>query len=168
LLRIQNYRRPDPALSLKASDQYRTQVRRKAMSAVKHSHQNGTVEKSFSERVAEAKAAVSGVSPREARDRRDRDPETIFIDPRDAESIAGSTGLIPGAVNLPLAVLSGGTEAEWPEALAVRSRPLITACQAGPMGALAAHALKQRGFTNVCFMDGGTQGWLDAGFTTNR
>lgn len=138
------------------------------MCEARQNHHNGaSAEKSFSERVAEAKAAVPAVSPTEARDRREHDPDTIFIDPRDAESISGSTGIIPGAVNLPLAVLSGDTE-EWPAALTQRARPIITACQAGPMGALAAHALKQRGFTNVCFMDGGTQGWLDAGFTTDR
>ena len=36
------------------------------------------------------------------------------------------------------------------------------------MGALAAHALKQRGYNNVHFIDGGTQGWVDAGYSTAR
>ena len=46
--------------------------------------------------------------------------------------------------------------------------PIITACQGGPMGALAAQALKHRGFTRVAYVDGGTQAWLDAGYPTER
>lgn len=126
------------------------------------------MEKSFSERVAEAKAAVPAISPQAAKERRESDPSTLFLDPRDAAGIASSTGIIPGALNLPLGKLSESADADLPEALASHSRPIITACQAGPMGALAAHALKKRGFTNVCFMDGGTQGWLNAGYPTNR
>jgi len=126
------------------------------------------MEKSFAERVAEAKAAVPAISPQDAKERKERDPNTLFLDPRDAAGIASSTGIIPGALNLPLGKLSESTDADLPEELASRSRPIITACQAGPMGALAAHALKNRGFTNVCFMDGGTQGWLNAGYPTNK
>jgi len=135
--------------------------------SVRH-HDEKVVEKSFSERVVEARAAVPAISPQAARERQQRDPETVFIDPREAAGIAASTGIIPGALNLPLATLSDGSAAELPEELASHTRPIITACQAGPMGALAAHALKKRGYTNVCFMDGGTQAWLDAGFATNR
>jgi len=125
-------------------------------------------EKPFMERVAEAKAAVPAVSPQAARETRERVPETLFIDPRDAAAIAASTGIIPGALNLPLAVLAAGPDVDLPAELASRARPIITACQAGPMGALAAYALVKRGYTNVQFMEGGTQGWLDAGFSTDR
>jgi len=123
-------------------------------------------EKPFAERVAEAKAEVPGISPADAHDRRQQDPETLFIDPRPAEAIASTTGLIPGALNVTLDRLSGA--GDLPEALASRSRPIITACQGGPMGALAAQALKHRGFTRVAYMDGGTQAWLDAGYPTER
>jgi len=126
------------------------------------------MEKPFSERVAEAKAAVPAISPQAAQERKDGDPSTLFLDPRDPTGIASSTGIIPGALNLPLSKLNESADADLPSELASRSRPIIAACQAGPMGALAAHALKQRGFTNVCFMDGGTQGWLDAGYPTNK
>lgn len=126
------------------------------------------MEKPFSERVAEAKAAVPAISPQAAKERKDSDSGTLFLDPRDPTGIASSTGIIPGALNLPLSKLTESADADLPSELASRSRPIVTACQAGPMGALAAHALKQRGFTNVCFMDGGTQGWIDAGYPTNK
>lgn len=124
------------------------------------------MEKSFSERVAEAKAAVSAVSPQEASEHKANNPETLFIDPRDMSDIRSTTGIIPGALNLPLKELSEKPQGELPRELTSRSRTIITACQGGPMGALAAHALKQRGYDNVFFIDGGTQGWLDAGYST--
>jgi rhodanese-related sulfurtransferase len=36
------------------------------------------------------------------------------------------------------------------------------------MGAIAAHELKKQGFSNFAYIDSGTQGWLSAGFTTNK
>jgi len=126
------------------------------------------MEKTFSERVAEAKAAVPSLSPRDAHMRMARDPDTLFIDPRGAGDIAATTGIIPGALNVPLKELSDAEDEALPRELASRSRPIIAACQGGPMGALAAYALRQRGFRNVSFIDGGTQGWLDAGYATIR
>lgn len=121
------------------------------------------MEKSFEQRVAEARAAVAAVTPQQAKEYKEQDPDVVFIDPRDASDIQSSTGIIPGALNITLNKLS---ESELPRELSNRSRTIITTCQAGPMGALAAHLLKQRGYSNVQFIDGGTQGWLDAGFTT--
>lgn len=126
------------------------------------------MEKSFAERVAEAKAAVPAVTPQEASALMTANPETIFIDPRGAADITATTGIIPGALNVPLKTLSEGSADDLPQELASHSRPIVTACQAGPMGALAAHALQQRGFRNVFFIDGGTQGWLAAGYATVR
>ena len=126
------------------------------------------MEKSFDEKVAEAKNEVSAVSPHQANERKVNDPNTLFIDPRDSADISSTTGIIPGALNVPLNELSERSDNELPEELASRSRPIIAACQGGPMGALAAHALKRRGFNNVYYIDGGTQSWLDAGYSTAR
>ena len=126
------------------------------------------MEKSFSELVEDAKAAVLAVSPQEASKRKNTDPDTLFIDPRDAADIASTTGIIPGALNMQLNDLRKNSDDDLLNKLVSRSRPIITVCQGGPMGAIAAHALKQRGFDNVHFIDGGTQGWLDAGFSTAR
>ena len=126
------------------------------------------MEKSFEERVAEAKSEVTAVSPQQASEYKEKDTGTLFIDPRNAADISATTGIIPGALNMPLNELSEKPDNELPHDLASRSRPIIAACQGGPMGALAAHALKQRGFNNVFFIEGGTQGWLDAGYSTVR
>lgn len=124
------------------------------------------MEKTFEEKLTEAKAAVSAVSPQEANECKYLDPEILFIDPRDEDDIRSTTGIIPGALNISLNDLSEKPDNELPRELSSRSRQIITACQGGPMGALAAHALKQRGYNNVHFIEGGTQGWLDAGYTT--
>jgi rhodanese-related sulfurtransferase len=126
------------------------------------------MEQTFEQRVAEAKATVPAVSPQEARERKERDPNTLFLDPRDAADFRSSTGTIPGALNVPLGELSDKSEDELPDELRSRSRPIITACKGGPMGALAAHALMKKGFSNVSFIDGGIQGWMDAGYPTDK
>ena len=125
------------------------------------------MEKSFEERVAEAKSQVPGISPQEANLHQQRDPAVLFLDPRDVTDIRATTGIIPGALNVSLSDLNQKSEQDLPRELSDRSRTIITACQGGPMGALAAHALKKRGYHNVRFIEGGTQGWLDAGFTTH-
>lgn len=125
------------------------------------------MEKSFEERVAEAKAHVPGMSPQEAYQRMNSESNILFIDPRDMSDIEATTGIIPGALNITLNELTEKSDTDLPDALTNRSRSIITACQGGPMGALAAHALMQRGYKNVHFIDSGTQGWLDAGYTTH-
>lgn len=122
------------------------------------------MEKSFSERVAEAKQAVSSVSAKEASQLRDGCEPVVFLDPRPG-AIASMTGIIPGAQNISLAEIERG---DLPSALANKWTRVITACQAGPMGALAAHALHKLGYSRVSYVEGGTQGWLDAGLPTQR
>ncbi len=122
------------------------------------------MEKTFAERVAEAKTAVSPVSTREAQALQTRD-DVIIVDPRPAEAIAETTGLILGAHNVPMAEIAAGN---LPEAISNRNLHVITACQAGPMAAIAAHEFTKAGFTRVNYTDGGTPSWLDAGNATVR
>ena len=125
------------------------------------------MEKSFEQRVAEAQAAVIAITPKEASEAKKCNPTTIFIDPRSSEDIKSTTGIIPGALSLPLDEISKRSDKDLIDEFQLTSRPIIASCQGGPMGALAAYALLQRGFKNVFYIEGGTQGWLDAGFTTN-
>ena len=120
--------------------------------------------KTFQEKVSEAKAAVGAVSPQQAREQ-SGEGAIVFVDPRPADAIASTTGLIPGAHNIPLDDIAGGV---LPEALSDRSTRVVAACQGGPMGAIAAHELVKLGYTDVRYLDGGTQAWLDAGFETQR
>ena len=118
--------------------------------------------KSFDERVAEAEACVPSVSPQAVKANEDH---ALIIDPRPAEMIRETTGLVTGAVNIPLAELESD---DLPSPLSDAARPVITVCGAGHMSAVAAHVLQRRGFRNVAWMAGGTQAWLEAGYPTSR
>lgn len=126
--------------------------------------------KTFGQMVDEATAAVPALNPKEAHWRIEQDPNTLVIDVRDASDIP-LTGLIPGAVNISYGALTYkadmGVPQEWRDLrLQDRGRPIITTCIAGPLGALGAKLLKDMGFTNVTFIEGGTQGWRNAGLST--
>ncbi len=123
------------------------------------------MEKSFGERVSDAKRAVDAVSPAEANNLRQGCEEVIFLDPRPADAIAATTGIIPGALNVSLSDISGG---QLPPALSNKWTRVVTSCQAGPMAAVAAHELVKLGYSRVSYIEGGTQGWLDAGLPTAR
>lgn len=121
----------------------------------------------FGQMAAAAFAAVPGVTPREAQARLAANPDTLVIDVRDAADIA-QTGTIPGAVNLSFGALTYLADNEVPEdwrdpRLADRSRPIITTCILGPLGALGGKLLHDMGFTNVSILAGGVQAWIEAG-----
>lgn len=122
------------------------------------------MEKSFNTMASEAMGVVPSLMPLEAAALRGRD-KVVFVDPRPAEAIAATTGRIPGALNIPLADIRAG---RLPADLADQGLHVITSCQAGPMGALAAYEFAKLGFARVNYVEGGTQGWLDAGLSTTR
>ena len=126
--------------------------------------------KTFNQMVTAAMAEVPVISPAEAHRRMQEDPRTLVIDPRDAADIP-TTGIISGAMNISYGALTYKADnelpPEWREPeLEDRSRPIITACESGELGALAAKLLKDMGFSNVSILEGGTQAWKDAGFPT--
>jgi len=120
--------------------------------------------------VAEAQAQVPSISPAEAWQHIQKDPSTLVVDVRDAADIP-VTGFIPGAINVSLGTLTYKADNEVPQdwrdpSLQDRSRSIITTCESGEMAALAGKLLKDMGFANVCILEGGTQGWKNAGFPT--
>ncbi len=128
--------------------------------------------KTFGQMVVEALAEVPTISPAEAQKRLQQDHNTLVIDVRDAADIA-LTGTIPGAMNISLGSLTYKADSEVPEdwrdpALKDRSRPIITTCILGPLGALGGKLLHDMGFTNVSILEGGVQAWIDAGLPTKQ
>ena len=126
--------------------------------------------KTFSQMVAEAMAEVPAIDLNEAHTRRQQDPQTLVIDPRDAEDIS-VTGIIPGAMNISYGALTYKADNELPTdwlepELADRSRPIIMACESGELAALAGKLLQDMGFSDVSVLKGGTLAWKDAGFPT--
>jgi rhodanese-related sulfurtransferase len=121
--------------------------------------------------VAEATAAVPSISVEDVRRRMHDDPTVLVIDVRD--SADARTASIPGAINIGYGNLLFAADNEVPEAwrdarLQDRSRPIITHCVVGPLGAIAAKTLHDMGFTNVSYMEGGIEAWKAAGFPTEQ
>jgi rhodanese-related sulfurtransferase len=120
--------------------------------------------------VGEAQAGVPAVSVKEAQRRLQEDPNTLVVDVRDEADIRAS-GMIPGAAAISAGALLYKADQEVPEAwrdprVQDRSRPIITQCDLGPLSAIAARNLKEMGFTNVSFLEGGIEAWKQAGLPT--
>jgi rhodanese-related sulfurtransferase len=82
-----------------------------------------------------------------------------------------TTGTASGAAPISAGTLPLRADQELPEEyryprLQDRSRPVMTICDAGPISAISAKTLKEMGFTDVAFVEGGTQAWKDAGLPT--
>ncbi len=126
---------------------------------------------SFMQIAEEAMTQVEGISAAEVQQRMKQEPNALLVDVRDAADIP-STGLATGGLNISLGMLPVRADLELPEEwreprLQDRSLPVITACQLGPNGAIGAKILKDMGFTNVCYMDGGMEAWKAAELPTD-
>lgn len=122
----------------------------------------------FRDIVGRARAEVPGLTAEEARQKIESQPNTLVVDVQDAVD-AGSCGLIPGGINISLGMLPLRADQELPEHLRApelqdRARPVLVTCGAGGQAAIGAHLLKQMGFQDVAFIDGGTAAWKAAGF----
>jgi rhodanese-related sulfurtransferase len=124
--------------------------------------------KTFRQMVTEAKENVPGISSAAAKEKITANPETFIIDVQDATD-SGACGLIPSSVNISLGMLPIRADLELPEnyrdaRLADRNRSILVTCGAGGQAALGAYLLKQMGFTDVAYIEGGTTAWKNAGF----
>lgn len=124
--------------------------------------------KTFAQMVSEAKAEVRSATPQEAQERQKNG--ALVIDMREPEDIK-ETGAIPGSMNVPLGMLPIKADQELPEGvrdqkLQDRNQEIVVTCAAGGQAALGAKTLKDMGFTNVRYVEGGTRGWVEAGLPT--
>jgi rhodanese-related sulfurtransferase len=126
---------------------------------------------SFMQMAEEAMAQVDGISAEEAQQQLQQDANALLIDVRDAADIP-STGVPAGGANISLGMLPVRADLELPEdwrdaRLQDRSRQIITTCPLGANGARAAKLLKDMGFTNVSYMEGGMDAWNKAELPTD-
>lgn len=126
--------------------------------------------KTFRQVVAEGREGTPMLAPAEVQRRMKEEAGTLVVDVRDAQDLAG-TGIIPGAVNVSLGTLPLRADHEIAESMrntefADHDRPIVTTCGGGGQASLAAKLLKDMGFTNVSILEGGTNGWKQAGLET--
>jgi glyoxylase-like metal-dependent hydrolase (beta-lactamase superfamily II)/rhodanese-related sulfurtransferase len=86
--------------------------------------------------------------------------KALVLDVREPGEYAG--GHVPGAVSIPQAELALHLE-EIP-----RQRDVLVACQGGTRSLGSARFLKALGYERVANLQGGTQGWIDAGNAVSR
>ena len=84
-------------------------------------------------------------------------PRPRLVDVREPSEFRGELGHVPGAELVPLATLEAAAT-DWP-----RHAPLVVVCRSGSRSGKAAATLVAMGFQHVTNLEGGTQGYRDAG-----
>ena len=128
--------------------------------------------KTFMQMAKAAMAEVQKVTPADVELRLRRKEDTLVVDVRDAEETR-ATGMIPGSINISLGMLAVRADQQLPEIfrdprLQDRNQSVVTTCSYGPNGARAAKELKDMGFTDVHYLEGGVKAWKDAGHALER
>jgi rhodanese-related sulfurtransferase len=128
--------------------------------------------KTFFQLADEAMAQAHAVSAEDALQELERDSNALLVDVRD-ESEVKATGLGVRAINAPGRSLAWKADLEVPEEyrepeLQDRSRRIITTCGSSPCyrGASAVNLLKDMGFSNLSYVEGGMEALLAAGLAT--
>jgi ubiquinone/menaquinone biosynthesis C-methylase UbiE/rhodanese-related sulfurtransferase len=112
--------------------------------------------KRFQAVVAGARRQIHELTPYEVQ-RNLKNQRVVYLDVREEEAYLGGT--IRGAVHVP----RGEIEERLPQLLPDPKTPILTFCQRGFIGALAAARLKSMGYQNVWNLHGGLGSWKDNG-----
>ena len=123
----------------------------------------GAMPRTIDQLLAEARASLVRLGPHDAADAM-RDG-ALLVDVRD-DAIRTRVGTVPGAVHVPLSVLYWRLDptSPWSDpALTDQDRQVIVMCSHGFASSLAAATLRELGFANATDLDGGFEGWRDAG-----
>lgn len=86
----------------------------------------------------------------------------LLLDVRETQEFVG--GRLPNAMHIPLSQLAsrGGELAKS------AGRPVVVYCNSGNRSRMAARALAQIGFTDICNLQGGYKAWKDAGLPVEK
>ena len=121
------------------------------------------------ELLAEARAGLDRVDPRQARAAMD-DDGAVLVDIR-PDSLREADGEVPGAVVIGRNVLEWRCDPTSPfrdERVSNPARPLIVMCHEGYQSSLAAATLQRLGHPRATDLDGGFVAWRDAGLPVER
>lgn len=115
----------------------------------------------FETLVAQAESTTTGLTPEEVQQKLQSGDTILLLDVREREAYSG--GYITGAQNVPRGFLElriEGIENNRDAHIVVYGVP--------GQGALAAQALQGMGYTNVSYIKGDYDGWVVAGYDTER
>jgi rhodanese-related sulfurtransferase len=112
----------------------------------------------FLKLVDAARARIKQCTVAEAKSRLERERGVHFVDVREDHEYAKDHAR--GARHIGKGIIERDIETVIPD----KEAPIILYCGGGYRSALAADALQQMGYTNVCSMDGGIKAWRVAGY----
>ena len=119
---------------------------------------NRTGGKTVKQLIAEATRDIAFMSMDEVAQRIGQsDPGLLILDVRARDAFRA--GHLPGAVNIPRGELELRADQELPDP----TTRILTYCQLGKISTLAAQTLRTLGYTRTVALDGGLEGWTQAG-----
>ncbi len=121
------------------------------------------LKKGFKQMVADANAAVTTISPDDAKALTAL-PDVIFLDVREPGELQ-ENGTIEGAVHAPRGLLEFHADPDSPyhNKGIDGAKRIVIYCATGGRSALAAKTLVDMGFENVCHVAGGLNAWKEGG-----
>lgn len=123
--------------------------------------------KSATDLVKEAKSQIENLNVDQVKAELENGDVTL-VDIRESEELK-ENGVIPGAIHAPRGMLEFYADPSLPyhKPEFQKNRRIILHCASGGRSALAAHTLKQMGYSNVAHLDGGIKAWKDSGGPVN-
>ena len=122
--------------------------------------------KGYKQLLEEANQRIETIPAQQALSLKD-DPDTLFVDIRDVRELERD-GMIPGAYHAPRGMLEFWVDPESPyhKDVFASGKRFVLYCASGWRSALATDALKQMGLDRVAHIEGGFNGWKQAGGAT--
>ena len=118
--------------------------------------------KSPKQLVAEAKASINWVTPRQAAEMMKTMPNLLVIDVRQGGEY--HIGHIPGAINIPRGLL----EFRITYVTKDPNRPILVYCLTGGRATLAVTSLEKMGYKKIYNLKGGFKNWQKEGLPVSR
>jgi rhodanese-related sulfurtransferase len=113
-------------------------------------------QKTAAQLLAEVKARITQITPREVLGLIERGVPMVLLDCREPNE--WNLAHLPDAIHIPRGQLETNVEARIP-----RDRKVIIYCQSGNRSAFAAETMEQMGYEDVASMSGGIREWVDIG-----
>ncbi|MHA1681317.1 MAG: MBL fold metallo-hydrolase [Promethearchaeota archaeon] len=101
---------------------------------------------------------VDPITPRDLRERLDMGRDMILLDVRESFELSGPLGKLDNVVNISITSLAGKLGELGNE----RGKEIVTICKIGGRSFTAGQILKQKGFKDVVYLEGGMIGWRNA------
>lgn len=120
------------------------------------------------ELLTEAKKAVGAISVKDLKRLLDAKEKVVILDVRDMKEY--KDGRIPGAVNISRASTMAPRllEHHLQKIVPDKSANIIVYCMFAIRSPLTAKAMKDLGYTDVKYMDGGMKAWKEAGYPLEK